>query len=96
MLPAANSAQHRRRHDRETEKRQLVSLFVGEQVFLGDFVDTSADGIGAEFADEPTVEMGEQVRVLVRSRLHDAVVRHIRRTDSSMTFIGLQIVETLA
>ncbi len=86
----------RRRQNRETEKRHLVSLFAGEEVFLGEFVDTSADGIGAEFDEVPAVELGELVRVMVRSRLHDAIVRHIRRTDTATTFVGLEIVETLA
>lgn len=95
MSTATNTASFRRRHDRESEKRQLVSLFAGEDVFLGEFIDTSADGIGAEFADEPKVEIGEVVRVMVRSRLHDAIVRHVRRTDTAVTFVGLEILETL-
>ena len=89
------SSAFRRRHDRESEKRQFVSMFAGEQVFLGDFVDTSPDGIGAEFTEEPKVETGEVVRVMVRSRLHDAIVRHVRRTDTALTFVGLEILETL-
>ena len=59
MSSAAITAPFRRRHDRESENRQLVSMFAGAEVFLGDFVDTSPDGIGAEFADEPKIEMGE-------------------------------------
>ena len=85
MSIAANNAPFRRRHDREIENRQLVSMFAGEEVFLGDFVDTSPDGIGAEFADGPKIDVGEVVRVMVRSRLHDAIVRHVRRTDSALT-----------
>lgn len=94
-MNAASHSSQRRRQNRETERRQLVSLFSGENVFLGDFIDASPDGIGAEFEEEPTVEMGELVRVMVRSRLLDAIVRHIRRTDKA-TFVGLEIVEALA
>lgn len=59
-------------------------------------MDTSPDGIGAEFTEEPRVETGEVVRVMVRSRLHDAIVRHVRRTDTALTFVGLEILDTLA
>ncbi len=85
-----------RQHFCETQERQRVSLFAGQDVFFGDFIDTSPNGIRAEFTDEPTVKMGELVRVLVRFRLHDAIVRQIRRTDSATTLIGLEILETPA
>lgn len=82
----------RRGSVREDREQELVTVFLGDEILFGEFLDESRKGVGARFENKPPVTVGDAVQIMVQSRLLDAQVRSIRETASGSAVVGFELV----